>query len=92
MSQRIDKSWTVFRSVENAAADRCVDFFRRPDGSYGFEEFRRDAEDRGVWTPVAYYSGAVYATEQSAFDAAQAEVSWLAERAARSTGDRRAPH
>ena len=91
MSQRIDKSSTVFKSVENAAADRCVDFFRRPDGSYGFEEFRRDVEDRGAWTPIAYYSGAVYATEPSAFAAAQKEVSWLAERAARSTGSPRAP-
>jgi hypothetical protein len=91
MSQRIDKSWTVFRSVENAAADRCVDFFRRPDGSYGFEEFRRDVEDRGAWTPVAYYSGAAYATEASALDAARNEIPWLAEQAARSTGSRRAP-
>ena len=79
MSQRIDKSWTVFSSVENVAADRCVDLFRRPDGSYGFEEFRRDVEDRGAWTPVAYYSGAVYATEASALDAARREVSWLAD-------------
>jgi len=26
--------------------------FSRPDGTHGFEEFRRDAEDRGAWTPV----------------------------------------
>jgi hypothetical protein len=79
MSQRIDKSWTVFDSVENAAADRCVDLFRRPDGTSGFEAFRRDVEDRGAWTPVAYYSGAVYASEAAAFDAARREVSWLAD-------------
>jgi hypothetical protein len=91
MSQRIDKSSTVFKSVENAAADRCVDFFRRPDGSYGFKEFRRDVEDRGAWTPIAYDSDAVYATEPSALAAAREEVSWLAEHAARSTGTRRAP-
>jgi hypothetical protein len=90
MPQRIDKSRTVFDSVENAAADRCVDFFRRPDGSFGFEEFRRDVEDRGAWTPVAYYSSAVYATEASALDAARREVSWLADESARSTKNRRA--
>jgi len=89
MSQRIDKSWTVFSSVENVAADRCVDLFRRPDGSYGFEEFRRDVEDRGAWTPVAYYSGAVYATEAAALDAARREVSWLVEGRTRSSDDRR---
>jgi len=90
MSQRIDKSWTVFNSLENAAANRCVDLFRRPDGSYGFEEFRRDVEDRGAWTPVAYYSGAVYATEAAVLDAARREVSWLVEARTRSTENQRA--
>ena len=27
---------------------RCVDLFRRPDGTFGYEEFRRDPEDQGV--------------------------------------------
>jgi hypothetical protein len=88
MSQRIDPSWTVFDSVENAVADRCVDLFRRPDGSYGFEEFRRDVEDRGAWTPVAYYSDAVYATAAAALEAARREVAWLADAIARSTVSR----
>jgi hypothetical protein len=88
MSQRIDKSWTVFDSVENAAADRCVDLFRRPDGSHGFEEFRRDVEDRGAWTPVAYYSGAVYPTATAALEAARREVSWLADAIAHSAESR----
>ena len=56
MSQRIDKSWLVFASIANFEHDRCVDFFSRPDGSFGFEEVRRDPEDRGAWTPVQYHS------------------------------------
>jgi hypothetical protein len=52
MSARIDKSWLVFVSVENPEHDRCVDFFSRPDGSYGFEEFRRDVEDGGQWCNI----------------------------------------
>lgn len=60
MSRRIDKSWVVFDSVENQEHDRCIDLFRRPDGSFGFEEFRRDVEDAGEWTPVAYYSATAY--------------------------------
>jgi hypothetical protein len=91
MSQRIDKSWTVFASVENAAGDRCVDFFRRPDGAYGFEEFRRDVEDRGAWTPVACYSAAVYPNERSAFDAARDEIPWLADTIARPPENRFGP-
>jgi hypothetical protein len=79
MSRRIDKSWTVFDSVENREHDRCVDLFERPDGSFGFEEFRRDVEDAGAWTPVQYFSGAVYASRDAALDAAIKSVTWLAE-------------
>ena len=79
MSRRIDKSWVVFDSTENAEHDRCVDLFRRPDGSLGFEEFRRDVEDAGAWTPVAYYSAATYASEEAAIEAAMKAVAWLAE-------------
>ncbi|HMK67969.1 MAG TPA: hypothetical protein VK433_05430 [Stellaceae bacterium] len=77
MSKRIDKSWTVFVSIENAEHDRCVDLFSRPDGSFGFEEFRRDPEDAGEWTPVRYYSGSVFASGASALDAALRSVAWL---------------
>ena len=63
---RIDKSWVVLESIENDQHDRCVDLFRRPDGSFGFEAFRRDVEDAGAWTPVAYYSGAAYASKDAA--------------------------
>ena len=79
MSRRIDKSWVVFDSIENAVHDRCVDLFRRPDGSFGFEEFRRDVEDAGAWTPVAYYSAAAYPSDEAALEAAIRSVIWLAE-------------
>ena len=77
MSGRIDKSWTVFVSVENFEHDRCVDIFSRPDGSYGFEEFRRDVEDRGQWTPVQYYSDVSYVSPTEALNTAERCVSWL---------------
>lgn len=79
MSRRIDKSWVVFDSIENGQHDRCLDLFRRPDGSFGFEEFRRDVEDAGAWTPVAYYSHTAYASNEAALDAAIARVVWLGE-------------
>jgi len=77
MSKRIDKSWTVFVSIENLEHDRCVDIFSRADGSYGFEEFRRDIEDAGQWTPVQYYSGVSYASAADALDTAERCVPWL---------------
>jgi hypothetical protein len=78
MSLRIDKSWVVRASVENAEHDRCVDLFERPDGSFGFEEFRRDVEDGGVWTPVSYFSGRSFQTRDAAEAAALRAVPWLA--------------
>jgi hypothetical protein len=77
MSKRIDKSWLVFTSIENFEHDRCVDLFSRPDGTHGFEEFRRDAEDRGEGTPVAFYSGSVYASREAALRSALRSVTWL---------------
>ena len=77
MSKRIDPTWIVYASVENDGHTRCVDFFRRPDGTHGFEEFRRDPEDRGAWTPVAYHSGLRYPSEQDARSMARTRVPWL---------------
>ncbi len=89
MSKRIDKSWLVFTSIENFEHDRCVDLFSRPDGSYGFEEFRRDPEDRGEWTPVQYYSGSAYASPQAALAAATQSVTWLTDAIGRSPSAKR---
>jgi hypothetical protein len=77
VSRRIDSSWTVFVSVENPEHDKCVDFFSRAD-RYGFEEFRRDIEDAGQWTPVQWYSDASYVSSNDALNAAERSVSWLA--------------
>ena len=80
MSRRIDKSWVVFNSIENFEGNRCVDLFLRPDGSYGFEEFRRDPEDAGSWTPMQYRSNTSYASKDEALAAAISAVAWLEEK------------
>ena len=79
MSARLDPSWKVLASPSTPTVDRCVDIFSRPDDTFGFEEFRRDPEDRGAWTPIAYYSGRVFPTADEALSAARAAVPWLAE-------------
>lgn len=91
MSKRIDKSWVVFASVENDEHAKCVDIFYRPDGSFGFEEFRRDVEDGGEWTPLGYYSGSTYATSPAAYEAAEGAVPWLADMLRRHPNLRRHP-
>jgi hypothetical protein len=69
----------VLRSIETDSGNRCVDIFLRPDGSFGFEEYRRDSEDGRGWFPVGFHSEQVCATEAAAFDAALEAVSWLRE-------------
>jgi hypothetical protein len=77
MSARLDKSWLVLVSHQTDEGNRCVDIFSRPDGTYGFEEFRRDPEDLGAWTPVSYFSGRAYPTENEVVAEARSSVSWL---------------
>jgi hypothetical protein len=77
MSSRLDPSWLVLTSHQTFEADRCVDIFSRPNGTFGFEEFRRDPEDMGAWTPISYFSGREYNSYVEAIDAATSKVPWL---------------
>ena len=78
MSKRLDPSWVVVAGIENPQHDRYVDVFTRPDGSFGFEAFRRDAEDAGAWTPVSYFLGLRHASKGEALAEATRRVAWLA--------------
>ena len=66
----------VIASLENAHGDFCVDIFAREDGSFGFEEYRRDPED-GRWRSLNRYSGLVFGSENDAAAKARSQVSWL---------------
>lgn len=77
MSRRIDPTWRVLLSLENPQADRCVDIFCRPDGSAGFEEFRRDPEDLGAWTPITSHASLRYPTPAAARADAARLIPWL---------------
>lgn len=71
-------SLLVLTSLENQAADRCVDIFKRGDGTFGFEECRRDYEDPAQWFPLDKYAGLIFASEADALAEAKARVQWLA--------------
>jgi hypothetical protein len=77
MSSRLDRSWSVLASYQTFETDRCIDIFSRPNGTFGFEEFRRDSEDMGVWTPISYFSGHEYPTEAAVIYAARRAVRWF---------------
>jgi len=68
---------TVLHSFETPDGAQCVDLFRRPDGSFGFETYRRDAEDGRGWFPTAQFSLKIYPSESEALAAARAIVPWL---------------
>lgn len=69
----------VLRSLESPDGTRCVDLFRRADGSFGFEEYRRDAEDPRGWAQVGDFGGRIFDSEDAANTAAHAAVAWLGE-------------
>jgi len=62
----------------NAPDDtRCVDLFRRPDGSFGFEECRRDPEDGRGWARLNHFGHQRFDSAATALEAARASVPWL---------------
>ena len=67
----------VVRSINAAGEDRCVDIFRRPDDTFGFEEYRRDVEDQRGWFAIGFYGSKTFETEVAALTAALAAISWL---------------
>ena len=67
----------VLTSLESSSSDRCVDIFIRPDGTFGFEEFRRDPEDCGQWRCLNRFSQHVFPSERQAVATAKECVPWL---------------
>ena len=68
----------VLQSINQEGELRCIDVFLRPDGTFGFEEYRRDPEDGRGWFPVGFYYEQFFESSADAVVAAKARVSWLA--------------
>src|SRR5262249_15311299 len=68
----------VMRSYNLDGENRCVDIFRRPNGSYGFEEYRREPEDGRGWFAIGDFSVLSFERESDALASAKASISWLA--------------
>lgn len=67
----------VLKSIHNETTERCVDFFVRVDGTFGYEEFRRDYEDGGGWFSLNLYSSQVFVSIDKALEQAKEYVDWL---------------
>ena len=68
---------TVIRSINEPFGPHCVDIFQRPDGSFGFELFRRDGEDNRGWYAVGNFAQAQFASADAALIEASRHVGWL---------------
>ena len=67
----------VLKSLENSTGDHCVDIFVRADGTFGFDEYRRDPEDMSGWFSLHRYSHQVFATAEDALAEAKSRVAWM---------------
>ena len=76
-SIRMAQKNVVIRSYNLDGDSQCVDIFRRPDGTYGFEEYRREPEDGRGWFAIGDYSPRSFDRESDALANAKASIPWL---------------
>ena len=67
----------VLRSINTDDATLCVDLFVRPDGTFGFEEYRRDVEDGRGWFAFGFHASGTYETADDALREALSRIAWL---------------
>jgi hypothetical protein len=67
----------VMATVHDRDGYRAVKIIKRPDGTFGFQEYRRDPEDAGGWTFVAQNSRGPFRTQEEALAAAKSDIGWL---------------
>ena len=67
----------VVDSVSSEDNQYCVDFFERDDGTFGFEEYRRDIEDYNQWFKIGCFDTLLFTTKKDATEAAVQYVIWL---------------
>ena len=68
----------VVDSINNETGELCVDIFVREDGSFGFEEFRRDTEDLRGWFSLRRHGAWSFESMDAALRQARLSVPWLA--------------
>lgn len=73
------RRYKVLRSINHDGEMMCVDIFVRPNGTYGFDEYRRDPEDGRGWYVIGHYGEREFVTADEALQAALGAVRWLKE-------------
>jgi hypothetical protein len=67
----------VLSSIETPEGDRCVDIFERENGTFGFEEWRRDPESASGWFAIGFHADKVFESQDAALADARVRVTWL---------------
>lgn len=67
----------VHLSIEAPGGRLCADIFRRPDGSWGFEEYLADPEDGRGWIVTGFHAALRFETADEAEEAARRSCRWL---------------
>ena len=67
----------VLQSINLPGDTICVDIFIRPNGTYGFDEFRRDPEDGRGWFSIGHHGSAEFGSVNETAAAAIESISWL---------------
>lgn len=79
MKDGTDAKPLVLVSHETPDGLRCVDLLKRADGSFGFEEYRRDPDDGRGWYAVGGTGDISFKSRKAMLDAARRNISWLDE-------------
>jgi|SaaInlStandDraft_1057018.scaffolds.fasta_scaffold258016_1 hypothetical protein len=70
---------TVYQSINLNGENICVDIFQRPDGTYGYDEFRRDFEDPRGWYSIGHFGDQVFDDADQALTNAKNSIQWLSD-------------
>jgi hypothetical protein len=69
----------IVEAILHPKGNRKVEIFRQPNGVFGFEEWRWDAEER-YGCPLGGHSTAVIDTMDHALDEVNGRISWIREK------------
>lgn len=67
----------VYLSIEAPGGQLCVDIFCRPDGSWGFAEYRCDPEDGRGWYDTGRFGEEQFGSREEAEARARSLCPWI---------------
>ena len=82
MHRRPKELGVVVESLDSGDGFICLDLFERSDGSFGYEEYRRDPETREGWFPIGFHAARKFDNLPAAKADAAKRIGWYEEESA----------